>query len=365
MRTHDRWSLVSLPLGLVLGAGCGLFGLHGDDALVRIECVDGRPALAALYVGEPREELLSSVELDTLSSSCGGEGNPDLAFQLVPLQSGTYDLRLSSEFDAVLYGVESPCDGPRVGDCVDDNGTFATEVLTVELEAGAPYVVVVDGFGSDSQGMFTLEAVLVAVGGETDSDGGGETGEPADCSSIEQTFQATWTGDRWAGAASGTTQGHVDSFPSTCGGTGRSDDAWRFVPPMGGVYRLSVTYGELQGGVSVRNAECTELVCDDGAALSTNPHMPTMETFLDEGVDYTLVVEATGAYELVVEQLPEASLSPTCGEPCAVSEDCTVPELCAPTTEGQICLPEDCVVCFDQGLTCWSYPYTCGFIACS
>lgn len=358
MHMRDRWSLVSLPLGLVLGAGCGLFGLRGDDSVVQIQCVEGQPVLEFLFVGLRSEGSLSSADPDTLSSSCGGADGPDRAFQIVPSQSGTYDLRLFSDFDAVLYGITDPCGDPREDACVDDIGSNATEVLTVELVAGVPYVVVVDGFTSESQGMFTLEAMLVAEGGDTDSDG--ETGEPMGCDAVEQTIEVIDT----AGSVQGSTWGRSDAFLSMCGAGDALDDAWRFVPPAAGLYQLSLTSYELQGSVSVRDASCSELVCDDGGAAVGSPHMPALELFMSDG-EHTIVVSGAGEYQLFVTRVPDSSISPTCRRSCSTAEDCGPIEGCLDTTEGQVCLPYDCEGCFTNGLTCWSYPHTCGWIACS
>lgn len=339
-----------LVLLLAFAPACGFFGLDGDDSVASITCVDGSPSLESLVAEETLAGALVAEDRDTSSSTCGGAGNPDHAYQLVPFLAGTYDIRLQSDFDAVLYVVAEPCDDPSPLECVDGSPAGSSESLSVELEANVPYVVVVDGFTSSSVGSFSLLATRV---------GGGDG-----CAAVDQTLEASLAGDRWTASASGSTLDRPERFSSSCSGTIAGDDAWRFAPPVPGVYRISLTSSESLGVVSVRDESCTELVCSDGAASSGSPYLPTLEAMLSNG-PYDIVVSGAGAYALSVEQVPEAEVSPTCQQPCATTADCTLDERCLDTSAGQVCLPSLCETCFAQDQTCWSHAYTCGGIACS
>lgn len=351
MPMHHRDPFLSVLL-LALAPACGFFGLDGDDSVASIPCVDGSPSLESIVAEETLVGALVAEDRDASSSTCGGAGNPDHAYQLVPFLAGTYDIRLQSDFDAVLYVVAEPCDDPSTLACVDDSPVGIGESLTVELEASVPYVVVVDGFTASSVGSFSLLATRVGGGG---GDG---------CAAVDQTLEASLAGDRWTAGVSGSTLDRPELFSSSCSGTIAGDDAWRFAPPVPGVYRISLTSSESLGVVSVRDESCTELVCSDGAASSGSPYLPTLEAMLSTG-PYDIVVSGAGAYSLVVEQVLAAEVSPTCQQPCATTADCTLDERCLDTSAGQVCLPSLCETCFGQEQTCWSHAYTCGGIACS
>lgn len=84
---------------------------------------------------------------DMLVGSCGGEGGPDRVHVLTVAEAGTYELRLTSEFDGVLY-LRDSCSarsGQDLG-CNDDDPDQRTSRLVVPLQPGS-YFVVVDAFG--------------------------------------------------------------------------------------------------------------------------------------------------------------------------------------------------------------------------
>ena len=280
-----RRDSVPAVLLLALVASCGFFGLHGDDSVMSVACVDGSPSLEPLVAEQLLAGELTVEGPDTLASTCGGEGNADRSYQLVPPQTGTYDVRVQSDFDAVVYVVGEPCDDPSVLECVDASEAGGGESLAIELQAGMTYVVVVDSFTSTEGGSFTLLATLVGGGGDG-------------CAGVDQTLEASLSADRWVAFANGTTNERPDLFATACLGSSGFDDAWRFVPPVPAVYRISLASSETPGSVSVRDASCTEQVCDDGAASAGSPYVPVLETML-----------TAGAYDLVVSGSP-ASVRP-------------------------------------------------------
>lgn len=349
MPMHSRDSSF-LVLLLALAPACGFFGLDGDDVVASVACVDGSPSLEALVPQETVVGRLSVEDPDTQSSTCGGAGNPDHAYRLLPTISGTYDVWVQSEFDAVLYVVAEPCEDPSVVECVDSGVAGSNELLSVELEANVPYVVVVDAFTASIGGSFSLLVTFVGAGGEG-------------CAGVQQTLETSLGVDRFTGAGSGTTIGRTDPFSSSCGAasgaSSGADDAWRFVPPTPGVYRFSLTSSETPGTLSVRDASCSEIACSDVAASSW-----TLEVMLSTD-PYDIVVSGAGAYDLFVEQVLDAEISTSCLQPCTTAAECSADERCLDTTDGQLCLASLCETCFAQGLTCHSLAYTCGGLACS
>lgn len=360
MHTRAWTALCSFSL---LGVGCGLYGLNGDENLVNIECVGEVPTLEELPFESLVRSQISEGSKSELSSRCGGNGNREQTFRFTPPQSGSYELRVLSDFDAVVYVIESPCDGAREAACVDQNGTFTSEVLTVDLIAGEAYAVVVDGYSTVSFGDFTIYATLLSGG--SDSDSSDSEGPSADCSTVVNVLEPSWDGIRWSGTYQGSTLGTSDEFGSACGAASGSDEAWRFTPPEPGVYRATLNANGFQGLVSVRDPGCTEIACSDGGAASF-PN-PSTEVLLAAG-EHTIVVDtfdgSTGAYQLVVEQILESELSETCRQTCSGPADCLDGEVCLGTLSGQVCLASLCESCFAADQTCSSYPYTCEPIGC-
>lgn len=360
---HPRSSYVLWSCSL-LTVGCGFFGLNGDDVVAVVACEDGDPVDAlALSLGSPASSYLSDDGDNGLSSSCGGSSSAEKYYRFAPSESGRYRFRVDADFDAVLYVVADGCEDPRVLDCVDGTGTGSSEELDIELQWGESYLVVVDGYTSSSYGSFTLSASQTSGSGETDSDTSTDT-SPTDCSTVPNPVEADWDGVRWSQVVAGTTLGGEDQFSSACGVLGSSDEAWIFEAPEEGVYHIEVVTPSFLGSVSVRDPTCTEIACDDQDMLGDASSEVQLTT-----VPHTIVVSSSdggsGDYQLLITQVLDEELSPTCREPCSGPADCTLGEVCLDTTVGNVCLPSECESCFVQGLSCSSYPYTCTPLGCS
>jgi hypothetical protein len=107
-------------------------------------------------------------------ASCGGGGNdaPDFAFGYKAPQAGFYSFdTLGSQFDTILYVRESSADmscGGRELACNDDRdaGTLQSQ-LGLSLARGQRVVIVVDGFGDEPGGEFTLTVRFVSSSSPT------------------------------------------------------------------------------------------------------------------------------------------------------------------------------------------------------
>jgi hypothetical protein len=91
-------------------------------------------------------------------SSCASSFNAgkDVSFEFVPPTTGSYTFTTDgSNYDTVLYVLTS-CGGAEIG-CDDDGGISTQSLLTVNLTGGTPYIIVVDGYSSSSDGDFILQ----------------------------------------------------------------------------------------------------------------------------------------------------------------------------------------------------------------
>ncbi len=93
-------------------------------------------------------------------SDCGGAESSDLGWLFIPEVSGTYRFDTAgSSFDTVLEVLGDVCGGPVLA-CNDDNEFNTNAVVDVELQAGQPVTVVVDGYGGQS-GEYQLSLELL------------------------------------------------------------------------------------------------------------------------------------------------------------------------------------------------------------
>ncbi len=92
-----------------------------------------------------------------------GDSAPDQAWSFTPDEGGLYSVALESNFDSNLYVVT---------DCADVDGSCVAgfeevgpnESLTTYLSAGTTYYIIVDGWGFDEGGAYTLNVDLVTPG---------------------------------------------------------------------------------------------------------------------------------------------------------------------------------------------------------
>jgi hypothetical protein len=88
------------------------------------------------------------------SGTCGGGSAADLVFHWVPDVTGQVQIDLEgSLYDTVLV-VKQGCGGVQLA-CDDDSGLGLTSLVNVNVTAGVPVIVIVDGYGNGA-GTFTL-----------------------------------------------------------------------------------------------------------------------------------------------------------------------------------------------------------------
>ncbi len=172
---------------------------------------------------------------DTRQLSCGAPtvGTPDVTYVFTPQETGTFIFHTQTDYDGTL----EIFDGQSSLGCNDDDGSTRASRVTVQLQAGRSYAVVLDGFGS-SQGTFTLG---VDHPGTQSASGG--------ALAVGQTVQ-------------GTTMGAPDTIQLPCGASqpGTPDVTYTFTPTEDGTYtfRTQTDYDGVLG------------VYENGASLGCN-----------------------------------------------------------------------------------------------
>lgn len=240
-------------------------------------------------------------------SSCGGEESPDRAYVFWPPITGLYDINtFGSSYDTLLHVLDGYC-GFDLIDCNDDAFDLQSQVL-VELAAGQPYTVVVDGWGG-SAGDYQLNIELTDASGLCDDviDIGAQVPAgfewPSDFTSADVFQGCTFT----------TRELHL-----------------RWTAPADGIYEASFASGPLYAGLSAMLDGCfgDQFMCDvtdnqppslmfDATAGQEIIFVPEWEP--DGGVDNLLfTVDALGGG------------GPGCGQALPVG----VPSVAAGTTQG-------------------------------
>jgi cysteine-rich repeat protein len=115
-----------------------------------------RPCPQVALPSELRVRVSGSTvgERNQTGGSCGGAAAPDSTFIYTPPISGMFVIdTIDSELDTVLTVLSQSCTGPLLA-CSDDAVGFQSQV-TVDVAAGVPIVIIVDGFG-EMAGTFQL-----------------------------------------------------------------------------------------------------------------------------------------------------------------------------------------------------------------
>ncbi len=153
---------------------CGICGFCGDlfcDALIGEDCINCSVDCGGCPGTCPDVTLTSTIPQTNTGStvgagnemsgaSCGGGGTnaPDRTYQFFAPVSGLYTIdTFGSDYDTLLY-VRASCTGAELA-CNDDTPGFGTDSrVDVMLVAGAPVIIIVDGWGT-SQGNYILNIV--------------------------------------------------------------------------------------------------------------------------------------------------------------------------------------------------------------
>lgn len=147
------------------GGSCGCAaGLTCDEAGGCVDAAQGDQCINPFEVQQNPFSKAGSTNLfaDDLSvEACGpglvagGAGASDAVYALTPAVSGTYALKLTAAFSAVLY-VVTDCANAS-GTCLGADASAGPKVLNVPMDGGATYFVVVDGSEAGDQGAYVLQ----------------------------------------------------------------------------------------------------------------------------------------------------------------------------------------------------------------
>ena len=120
---------------------------------------DGPEEVGTISVGRPVTS--STVHApDRTDLPCGEPaGGGEEAWIFVAPETRGYRVRVDAEYDSVVAVREGDSDGEDLA-CNDDFGDEATSQVTVQLERGERYAIVVDGF-RDRRGSYRLEVAPV------------------------------------------------------------------------------------------------------------------------------------------------------------------------------------------------------------
>jgi len=260
-------------LALILAAG------HGSN-------VGGSISLGQSVSGD------TSHTSDAFDPSCSSSNANDQSWTFVAPETTSYRISATSDHDNMVYVLDGDGGGSELGCNDDSNGRNAS--LTLGLEAGHTYTIVVDGYG-EASGPYTLDVA------RADSPVTPPPGPGTDAGVAEPPDQEP--GELVAGVrVSGSTANATDHQTPTCGArAGSPDDVWTFVPAATDVYRVR-TFGQFDTVLAVLDPHMTELACNDDS-LGTRDAM--VEVQMRAGQRYSVVVDGyggqLGAYGLLLE----------------------------------------------------------------
>lgn len=248
-----------------------------------------------------------------MQGSCVPSGSsPEHVYSFVLTERAMVDIALESSFDGALY-LMTDCGTGELA-CNDDNPDTSHSRLQLTLDAGT-YYVVVDGYGSPSQGDYSLSVQAQAM------------------QNLAQVCSAA-TAISPGVAVRGDTSGSADYFQATCAGGAHSPD---------NVYRLSVaqpsrlrvrqsTPGH-DGAIYVRStcdSAATEVLCNDDYGTTA----ASMVTGVVQPGEYFIFTDGygsgqpavSGSYEFVADLAPVTggqANGDTCAAPMAMQAGST------------------------------------------
>jgi hypothetical protein len=206
---------------------------------------------------------------DDFAGSCGGQGAPDVVYQIVLQNRVRLRARLAdSEFQAAMY-IQRTCGQANTEVvCSSSAGAGGTE-LDATLQPGT-YFLVVDGVAPDQFGAARVELQL------------------DDLAVLERACN-TAPRLRPGATVTGDTSGSSDRFQATCAEGARSNDlVYRLVLPRRSRVTISAEQ-QYDGAIYIRRDcldQSTELACNDDA--QDNRHS-SVESELDAGTYYVFV----------------------------------------------------------------------------
>ena len=203
-------------------------------------------------------------------SGCGGNGAPEMAFELTAPIDGFYVFdTFGSSYDTVLYVLDGSCSGPVLACNDDDDQQAPDSQVSVALTAGQVVTVAADGFGL-AGGNFTLNGAVFA--GTCPN---GDLG-----SMVPQTFI-------------GSTATVDNTFFGTCGGNTANDETFTFTAPNAGVFQIDTEGSAYDTVLYVLNGDCSgpQIVCNDDTGGMMHSRV---NVNLANGQEIVIVVDGAG-----------------------------------------------------------------------
>lgn len=230
-------------------------------------------------------------QVDELSSPCGGNGAPDIAYEFTAAIAGRYAFdTFGSDLDTILHVQDAVCDGESLA-CNDD-GIGDQSVVYVDLAAAQTVIVVVDGLA-----LAPDDFVLSVRDGDVECPRGALDDVPA--------------------TVKDSTAIGFDEFDPSCGSFDARDLAWTFTAPSDGDYTFDTFGSSFDTILAVLDGTCggAELACNHNAPGSENGESGVLVPLV-AGQTVTVVVEgvfgAMGEMQLDIGRVggtcPDAAL---------------------------------------------------------
>ncbi|MCA9534174.1 MAG: PPC domain-containing protein [Myxococcales bacterium] len=226
-----------------------------------------------------------------MQGSCVQSGNsPEHVYAFTVTERAMVDIALESSFDGALY-LMTAC-GTNELACNDDNPDTAHSRLRVTLDPGT-YYVAVDGYGSPSQGDYSLSVQAQSM------------------QSVAQVCSAAPPLTPGV-PVRGDTSGSADYFQATCAGGAHSpDNVYRLSVAQPSRLRLRQSTPGHDGAIYVRSAcdaAASEVMCNDdhgttAASMVTGVLQPGEYFVFSDGYSGGQS-QAAGSYELVADLAP-------------------------------------------------------------
>lgn len=256
----------------------GYHGTSGTYGVVVVPVGGAGPAapVRAIQAGQPARGTTVG-HTDARQSTCGSQaGAPDEIWTFTPPRTAAYQIHVDADFDSVLAVFAQGTPAPI--ECNDDFQSTRASRLTMRLEQGRTYEIVIDGYGRNA-GNYYLSLTEI-------------TQTPTGPLTVGQTV-------------TGNTAGSADTVTPPCGSrSGTPDQTWTFRPPASGMYRLDVQaeYDAVLALYAQGNANA--MACNDDFQSTRDSRI---EASLDASQTYQVVVDGfsggAGGYRLVATAL--------------------------------------------------------------
>jgi hypothetical protein len=254
---------------------------------------------------DPGQKTLSAGTVgaaDDVTTSCptAGKGG-DVMYAVTPSATGKLGVHVSGTYDAMVV-VETKCgDATTALGCSDATGT-SSENLSVAVEAGKTYYLVIDGYAGEGTFDLSLDLALPPVNDRC------ETAEKLDLDPGQKVIN-------------GSTAAAADDYVASCGGTGAGDTVYAVTPSVSGkitVRLLPTGYNSVIYVQSMCGDKSSSVACDDTGNADEED---SVVVDVDAAKTYFLIVDGAGtdggAYKLTLDYVGVPP-NDTCAAPAHV-----------------------------------------------